>query len=204
MTIEEWKPVIGYEASYRVSNLGKVKSIDRTINVNGIYRFVKGRVLKTQLSKTGYEKVVLHSKNKAETLLVHRLVALAFIPNHNQSFEIDHIDGVKTNNKLENLEWVSRSVNIKRAFNNGLKGVGANQRNFIKELGKSSNKELVQLSIDGNYIKTWHSLTEASKSLNINPSSISMVCNQSGLHTRYKAGGYKWKYKSDYNKEEPI
>ena len=116
---EKWQPCPGYEESYQVSNLGKVRSIDR-------FHFkrrgrIKGKTLIQNLNKKGYPEVKLWKNNKQEARNPHRLVALAFIPNPNNLPQVNHIDGDKLNNHVSNLEWISNSDNMRHAYKLGLK-----------------------------------------------------------------------------------
>lgn len=109
--IEEWRPVVGYEGLYEVSDWGRVKSLDRIIDtILGYKQFCKGKMLKNSKDKNGYLFVALGSKNKNKK--VHRLVAQAFIPNPENKSEIDHIDGNPQNNFVENLKWANRKENL--------------------------------------------------------------------------------------------
>lgn len=108
---EEWKNINGYEGRYLISNTGKIIS------------FLRGNVkpIKTGFTKYGYEKVNLHNEGRKKTLLIHRLVALHFVPTVGGKDYVNHIDGVKSNNTVSNLEWVTVSENNKHALENGLK-----------------------------------------------------------------------------------
>lgn len=99
-TVETFLSVPGYEGLYEVSNLGNVKSLR------------SGRLMKRSLSHFGYEMTTLSKDGKQKTYLIHRLVALAFIPNPDNLEEINHKDEVKTNNSVENLEWCTRKYNL--------------------------------------------------------------------------------------------
>lgn len=99
MPCEQWKPIEGYEETYEVSSLGNVRNI-RT-----------GRLLKLLKHSKGYRRVHLHLNGCRTTYYVHRLVAYQFIPNVSNKPEVNHIDGQKTNNVVQNLEWVTMSEN---------------------------------------------------------------------------------------------
>ena len=105
---EIWKPVNGYEGLYEVSNLGNVRSI-RT-----------NRTMKLQLHK-GYLKVGLYKQRTLKQFSVHRLVASAFIPNPKSKPEVNHLDGDKTNNRADNLEWCTPCENANHALAMGLR-----------------------------------------------------------------------------------
>ena len=107
--IEEWRPIKGYEGLYEVSNTGRVRSLDRYDSNN---HFLKGRILKLYTRKGGYLFVQLHLNGKGKNYLVHRLVAIAFIPNPDNLPEVNHLDEDKTNNRVENLEFCDRKYNI--------------------------------------------------------------------------------------------
>ncbi|MET3559316.1 hypothetical protein ABID29_002470 [Streptococcus rupicaprae] len=190
--MEIWKTVKGYEGLYEVSNLGRVKSLDKIVPKWDGVRLLKGRILKGSVTQFGYHKVILTKNKHRRTIFVHRLVAEAFLENDNPKIktQVNHIDGDKLNNETGNLEWVSASENIKHAFSIGIKKVSKKQTEAIKNLGENSNKRVLQLNPEGQIIQEWHSITEASKILNINMSSISMCCHGK----RNLAGGFKWKY----------
>ena len=122
MNKEIWKDAIGYKGYYQVSNLGNVRSIERKVKTGR----KKGRVVPAQLMKarilnTGYFVVDLQKNNQRKTCKVHRLVALAFMPNPLYKFEVNHKNGNKLDNRLHNLEWVSKSANTRHALLMGLK-----------------------------------------------------------------------------------
>jgi hypothetical protein len=113
---EVWKDIEGYEGLYQVSNLGKVKSIDRYIKQYNGYnysiRIYRGKILKSNIGNRGYLKVVLHKQRKAKTYNVHRLVAETFILNPNNYSQVNHKDENKLNNCVDNLEWCTSKYNI--------------------------------------------------------------------------------------------
>jgi len=120
MVDEEWRPVPGFEGFYEVSNLGQVRSVDRMREAwHGLQRCY-GKLIRLTRHKVGYMKVHLFRDSKGTTCLVHRLVALAFIPNPVGLPFINHIDGVKTNNVLTNLEWTDDRTNKQHAIDAGL------------------------------------------------------------------------------------
>lgn len=113
MQIEVWKPVVGYEELYEVSNMGNVRSVDKTTRDG---RFWKGRQLRKHYAGSGYVQTVLSVDGVYRHEYIHRLVANAFIPNPDNKPEVNHINGDKNNNSVENLEWVTKSENGLHSF----------------------------------------------------------------------------------------
>jgi len=112
MQTENWKPVNGYNGIYEVSNTGKIRSIDRVIPYkNGCNRPTKGTLSFLRLGSNGYHSVGLWKENKEKRFSVHRLVAESFIPNPDNKSQVNHKNGIKTDNDISNLEWVTKSEN---------------------------------------------------------------------------------------------
>jgi hypothetical protein len=110
--MEIWKEIEGYESSYQVSNKGNIRSLDRyRYNINGTM-LVKGKVLKQNKHTKGYLKVMLQDRGIAKRYFVHRLVAKAFIGDSG-NLQVNHKDGNKTNNNIDNLEYVTCKENIR-------------------------------------------------------------------------------------------
>jgi hypothetical protein len=108
---EVWKPIEGTYGKYEVSNLGRVMSKMQR----------NPRIMPQTIQRSGYHYVMLHVNNKPTCRRVHRLVAQAFLPNPNNMKEVNHKDGNKDNNRADNLEWCTRSHNVKHSFDMGLK-----------------------------------------------------------------------------------
>jgi hypothetical protein len=133
--MEVWKTINGYE-NYEISSLGRVKSLSRKTNFGCSYIISKEIILKYWMDKKGYSYVTLRSNNLSKNFLVHRLVGLHFIENPFNKPQINHIDGNKLNNKIENLEWATAKENLKHAVETGLnkiKGVYHYDSKFTEE-----------------------------------------------------------------------
>jgi len=121
---ELWRPINTYEGYYEISTFGRVRSLPRLYkNSRGHHRRVKGRVLKLQLDKDGYNTICLRLNRASKHIKVHRGVALAFIPNLEGKPQVNHDDGDKTNNHVDNLEWATSSQNIQHAVDTNLREV---------------------------------------------------------------------------------
>lgn len=177
---EIWKPIKGYEGLYEVSNLGRVKSLDKIVNCklkNKRNRLIKGRILKSNPDKMGYLIVGLTKNNKTETKRIHRLVAETFMP------VVNHIDGNKENNNIENLEFCSQRYNVKEAFRNGLAKGKRGKEN-------SNSKPVEQYDLNGKLIKKWESIMDIQRELGYSNSTICKCC----MGKLKKSYGYIWKY----------
>lgn len=124
--MEEWKDIEGFEGYYQVSSLGRVRSLDRMVRsaVKSGYRTSRGIVMRQDVGRFGYCRVPLSMKRKTVAYLIHRLVATAFIPNPNNHPAVNHIDGNKLNNAVENLEWITHQGNIIHSIGLGLTKIG--------------------------------------------------------------------------------
>lgn len=123
---EEWRPVVGYEGSYSVSSLGRVRSEDRlAAGHRGCVRRIRGRVLARRINSSGYVHVALLRDGRASHVANHLLVARAFIGPIPDGMEVNHLDGDKTNASAENLEIVTPSENVRHAYRTGLKSGAA-------------------------------------------------------------------------------
>ncbi len=182
---EIWKDIEGFEGIYQVSNFGRVRSVTRYVPCrNGFPRIEESRIMKQQLNAAGYWEVSLRIDNKKNTRWkVHRLVGKAFVPDYFEGAQINHKDENPKNNNADNLEWCTPKYN-------------SNYKNRTKNWVNSynaKNRQIVQMSLDGEVLQIYPSLMEASRATGINSGQICAVCqHRPRYHT---AGGFKWKYK---------
>ncbi len=170
-SIEEWRPVVGYEGLYEVSDWGRVKSL----------KFGKEKLLKPFDNSCGYLHVGLCKDGKKKNFYLHKLVAEAFIPNHNGFTEVNHKDEDKTNNRVENLEWCDRSYNCNYSTRN--------QRVAEANTNGVLSKHVYQYTLKGELVKTWPSSQECGRN-GFNQGNITECCN--GKRNKHK--GFKWSY----------
>lgn len=165
---EEWRKIEGFD-HYEVSSYGRVRSIDYDyIDSWGRHYHKKGVILKLQknIEKSGYTQIMvtLRRDNKAFRLLVHRLVAKAFIPNPLHLPQINHIDEDSTNNCVNNLEWCTAEYNI-------------NYGNYLQRRSKTKSRSINVYDQDKNFLMNISSGVDASKMFNISRGSISTACH---------------------------
>lgn len=185
---EIWKDIPNYEGMYQISNFGNVRSLDRVIYANKgnpkRNMFSKGKILINHVSNTGYYRAKLCKNQKRKMFFVHRLVAEAFIPNPENKPQVNHIDGNRLNNHVENLEWATMSENVLHAYNTGL--------NYGLRGDLSPHKKAVlQFSSDSIFIKKWSCYAEAARAINGTREGIYNALNKKDCK-RYK--GFVWKY----------
>jgi hypothetical protein len=179
--LEIWKDIKGFENYYQVSSLGRVKTLKRVgLNVNRYKFTIKERILRVGHDKDCYELVTLTVNRKPTTCKVSRLVAEAFIPNPEDKPEVNHKDGNKTNNRIDNLEWSTPKENTQHSYKIGL---NPNTRNNIRQ-----SIPIWQLTLDGKFIKEWPSAIEVKRSLGFDQGLISSRVAGRG-RTAY---GFRW------------
>ena len=172
---EIWRDIKDYEGMYQVSNLGRIKSLERYVKGNKSKKLIKERIL-VNVNKRGYMHIALWNQKKYKACRVHRLVAQAFIDNPENKKQVNHINGIKDDNRVENLEWCTSFENMQHARDNGLLN------------HKSKMKKVVMLSINGETLLLFDSLTEAQNITGFNRNYISCCCEKK--RETYK--GYKW------------
>ena len=152
--MEIWRVIYGFENYYEVSNLGKIRSVDRCVfHKTSLLLNLKGKSIKPHLNKNGYLFVNITKKSKAFNKSVHRLVAESFLDNPHDKKDVNHIDGNKLNNEVTNLEWATRSENLIHAYNIGLKDKGEKHCNSklteiqVLEIRSFNNVSQTELAI---------------------------------------------------------
>lgn len=159
------------KTNYEISDRGEVRN------------YVTGNPISTHLQQ-GYRICTLLIDNHQKSMRVHRMVALTFIPNPENKPYVNHIDGNRQNNNIENLEWVTPSENSQHAYTAGLRK-------------PSRGRPVVQYSLDGKEMVTFNSATEAARELNLQQSKITSCCTRA----RETTGDYQWRYLDDPNKD---
>lgn len=166
---EEFKEIIGYEGWYWISKSGKVKT--------------KYRTLKPTINLDGYYCVNLRKDNVQKTYTLHRLLALNFIDNPNNYPQVNHKDENKLNNDLDNLEWCTQQYNHDYGTRN--------ERTAKSQMNKQGSKVILQYDLQGNFIKEFPSVSEASRELGKSQANISRCANC----FKNQAYGFIWKFK---------
>lgn len=187
--MENWKKFNYRGIELLVSDKGVVKTIDseKSCERSGvIFKMrLKGKIKKQTISKHGYPYISFNAGN----IVVHRLVALSFIDNPENKPCVNHINGIKTDNRVENLEWCTYSENNYHAYSVlGKKGSYAGKTNELH----NKSKKVIQFDLQGNFIKEFPSASEAGRELNLSYNSICEVCRGKRSKT---CGGFIWKYK---------
>lgn len=180
MNEEIWKDIPGYEGLYQASNLGRIRSLDREIiqwnrfdNVKVIY---KGKILSLKPNKKGYFKCSLNKNGKSRTFLVHRIIAQTFLKNFDKNLTVDHINGNKQNNNVDNLRMVTIKKNIQLSYDNNLHKL----------------KKVCKFDLYNNLLEIYKSVAVASRKNNCSPQLIKNCCDNKKHCLTGK--GYKWKY----------
>lgn len=163
--IEEWKYIEGYENLYLISNKGTIKKCETFIKkINGKIVIIKEKILKPSITRKGYQVVGLSKEKNSRTFLVHRLVAKMFLPNPNNLPQINHKNEVKTDNRIENLEWCDASYNNNYGKHN-------------ERSATSRSKPVFSVDKITNEIIRYKSLRDAERKSGIDHSIIRRCCN---------------------------
>lgn len=186
--MEIWKDINGYVGLYKISNKGIVKSLPKI-------RYLKDKILVQDFTSC-YARVRLFSNGKGKFLLVHRLVALNFLENKNNKTQVNHIDGNKRNNNLENLEWTTKSENSRHAWRTGLmentrKASVINGKKLAEgKYYKDKERSIYQFDKSNKLMNEFNSISQASRQLKINLGNIASNCRGE----RKSSGGYIFKF----------
>lgn len=189
MIMEEiWKDVVGYEGIYKISSMGNLKSVER---IDSLGHKRKEKILKPKTDKYGYIVYGLCKNGKLKSITAHRLVAEAFIPNPENKECVDHINTIRTDNRVwlnddgsvnyekTNLRWCTQKEN----HNNPLSVINH---------GVASCIPVIQYSLDGYMLKVWDSALMAEINIGVRHQGIAKCCKNRYGHK--SAGGFKWKY----------
>lgn len=171
MEEEIWKDVPGYEGRYMVSSYGRVMSLN-------YMHTGSARIMVQTIGTDGYCQLLLFKDGKAKFWQVHRLVATVFIPNPYNKKCVDHINGIKTDNRVDNLRWCTYKENVNNPVTRPKMGV--------------CNKQcVIQMTLDGEYVREWDSVTNAAIGIGAKVGPISACCRGASKYSY----GYKWRYK---------
>lgn len=178
---EIWKDIQGYEGKYKISNLGRVKSLN-------YHRTGKEQIRTPRKQPNGYLIVELFKNGIQKNFLIHRLIAQAFIENPENLPQVNHIDENKLNNRVDNLEWCTNKYNV--CYGTGIERMLKTRklRNCI-----TAERSVLQFTKDGKFVKEYPSIHEAERCTGIKKGHICYCCKGRLL----TAGGFKWKYKNN-------
>lgn len=199
MEDEIWKPVVGYEGLYEVSNMGRIRTVPHFMTAkDGRKMLIPAKIRKQSVDWHGYLYVKVRRDNKQISLRLHRAIMEAFVPNpYNKPF-IDHINTIKTDNRIENLRWVTAHENtqnpitLQRIKDACTKEEIERQRQVKNKNGTLNTKKVFQYTKDGLFVNEHESISDAAKSLGLNyKTSCGNISIAIDKDTK-SAYGYKW------------
>lgn len=179
--IEIWKDIPGYEGYYQVSSFGRVRSLTRVVNG----RTLSGKILSLHGLKNSYLHITLYKSNQKQTVLVHRLVGMVFVPGYKKGLDINHKDENKQNNHYQNLEFVTHSYNM--AYGNRMAK--------SLETRKPNMKRVVQMNLDGEIVAMYDSVNDAARKNGYYNTPIWQCCKRKPK--ALTAYGYVWRFAND-------
>lgn len=198
--MEIWRDVLGYEGLYQVSSEGRVKTISKDVKFKNRWgqdavRHIDEKIMKTKVQQNDYDALTLSKDGVRKTFCMQRLVATAFIPNPENKPQVDHIDGNKHNNCVENLRWVTAAENCANPlWVEHSKNISDETRRKMSEKSyRSHNKPIIQYNLNGEMVGIFDSTAIASRFYGINRAHICQVLK----NKRKTAGGYVWRYKKE-------
>lgn len=191
MDNEIWKDIEDFEGMYQVSNKGRVKSLDRTVKQRtNSTQVKKSRFIVGSMNQKGYPLTGLTKNNIKSSFATHRLVAETFIENPESKETVNHIDGVKTNNNVDNLEWNTYKENIAHSWEIGNHSLRPDHMDFMSKNSIIKNsKKVGRYTKDNVYIDSFNSIREGAEHVGINYRGVSACVNG----TQLTSGGFKWK-----------
>ena len=194
MKEEIWTDIDTFKGNYQISNFFRVRSLDRVVKMGrfeSAYRTIKGKILKPHIFPNGYVYYKLFLNQKQKNEMAHVLIAKYFIPNPENKPCVNHINGIKHDNRIENLEWATHSENLLHSFRVLKRKPSKAMLGRKNELSVSS-KKINKLSICGSLIKTYPSISEAARDLgNENKKGNILTALKNNNRSSY---GYKWEY----------
>ncbi len=186
--VEVWKDIVGYEGIYKVSNFGRIKSLEKVFwsSKNNSFSTNKEFIRKLSNTRKGYLRIGLMKDLKQKPFLVHRLVAIAFIPNPENKPEVNHKDGIKTHNYKMNLEWNTTKENVIHSFEIGLSKRAKGESNKCSKLSFQKAYEIRNSSLKNKELANIYGVSISSiervKSNQIwVPENVNNVSNNSNL-----------------------